>query len=94
MRRAMTDSAKAEKAKFILDAAYELYKKSTFEDIKMSDIAKAANVSKGTLFYYYSTKETLFIEIMFMEYEKRFNHFEDLLLPLGRSLIRNLKTCF
>lgn len=94
MRRAMTDSAKAEKAKLILDAAYELYKESTFENIKMSDIAKAANVSKGTLFYYYSTKETLFIEIMFMEYEKRFNDFEDLLLPLKSITYMEFKDLF
>jgi AcrR family transcriptional regulator len=94
MKRAMTDSAKAEKAKLILDAAYELYKKSTFDEIKMSDIAKAANVSKGTLFYYYNTKETLFMEILFLEYEKRFLNFENLILPLGTMTNKEFKTLF
>jgi AcrR family transcriptional regulator len=92
MKRAMTESAKAEKAKLILDTAYELYKKSTFDEIKMSDIAKAANVSKGTLFYYYDTKETLFMEILFLEYEKRFLNFENLILPLEAMTHEEFKT--
>lgn len=94
MRRAMTDVAKAEKAKLILNVAYDLYKNSTFEDIKMIDIAKAANVSKGTMFFYYSTKEVLFMEILFLEYEKRFKGFEDLLLPLGKLSYEEFKVFF
>lgn len=94
MRRAMTDVAKAEKAKLILNVAYDLYKNSTFEDIKMIDIAKAANVSKGTMFFYYSTKEVLFMEILFLEYEKRFKGFEDLLLPLGKMSYEEFKVFF
>ncbi|WP_059049373.1 TetR family transcriptional regulator [Paenibacillus senegalimassiliensis] len=94
MRRAMTDVAKAEKAKLILNVAYDLYKNSTFEDIKMIDIAKAANVSKGTMFFYYSTKEILFMEILFLEYEKRFKGFEELLLPLGKMTYEEFKVFF
>lgn len=94
MKRAMTDSAKAEKAKLILDAAYALYKKRSFDEIKMTDIAKAARVSNGTLFFYYSTKETLFMEIMFLEYEKRFQRFESLLLSLGTMSFLEFKRVF
>ncbi|WP_144415305.1 TetR family transcriptional regulator [Paenibacillus durus] len=79
MKRAMTESAKAEKAKLILDTAYELFKKSTFNDIKMMDIAKAANVSKGTLFNYYSTKEVLFMEMLYIEYGKHLNNLMNLI---------------
>ncbi|MDO3410567.1 TetR/AcrR family transcriptional regulator [Saccharibacillus sp. CPCC 101409] len=94
MKRAMTDSAKAEKARLILDAALDLYKRGTFEEIKMSDIARAAKVSKGTMFYYYSTKETLFMEIMFLEYEKRFADFERLLLPVKSMTYAEFKRFF
>ncbi|MEK3713834.1 TetR family transcriptional regulator [Paenibacillus sp. FSL R7-0333] len=94
MKRAMTDSAKAEKAKLILDAAYEIYKMNPFEKIKMTDIAKAAKVSNGTLFYYYSTKETLFMEIVFREYEQRFKKFEDLLLPIEMMTYSEFKVLF
>jgi AcrR family transcriptional regulator len=94
MKRAMTESAKAEKAKLILDTAYELYKKSTFDEIKMSDIAKAANVSKGTLFIYYSTKEILFMEMLFLEYEKRYLNLENLILSLEMMTYEEFKTLF
>jgi Transcriptional regulator len=93
-RRAMTDRAKADKAQSIVNVAYELYKEKSFEAIKMSDIAKVAGVSKGTLFLYYKTKESLFIEIMFQEYEKRFARFENMLLPLETMTIESFKVLF
>jgi AcrR family transcriptional regulator len=73
MKRAMTVHAKAERAQKILSAAVELYKEAAFEEIKMIDIAKKVGVSKGTLFNYYKSKESLFMEILFSEYDKRFN---------------------
>ncbi|MFD2670694.1 TetR family transcriptional regulator [Marinicrinis sediminis] len=79
MKRAMTESAKAEKAKLILDTAYRLFQHQTFNEIKMMDIARAAQVSKGTLFNYYRTKEILFIEMLYVEYEKRLTQFVQLL---------------
>jgi AcrR family transcriptional regulator len=94
MKRAMTENAKTEKAKLILDTAYELYKKSTFDEIKMSDIAKAANVSKGTLFFYYGTKEILFMGILFLEYEKRYQNFANLILSLETMTYEEFKTLF
>ncbi len=80
MKRAMTDSAKAKRAMQILDAAEQLYKTSRFEDIKMVDIAQTAGVSKGTLFNYYTSKESIFMEMLFREYNKRFKKMQILLL--------------
>ncbi|NHN29305.1 TetR family transcriptional regulator [Paenibacillus agricola] len=93
-RRAMTDRAKADKAQSIVSVAYDLYKEQPFEAIKMSDIAKVAGVSKGTLFLYYKTKESLFMEIIFQEYEKRFARFEDMLLPLETITLESFKILF
>lgn len=72
LSRAITNSAKAEKAEHILNIAYNLYLKSTFTNIKMIDIAKECGVSKGTLFNYYNTKEKLFLSLLRREYKKRF----------------------
>lgn len=94
MKRAMTDRAKADKAKLIVNATYELYKEQPFEAIKMSDIAKVAGVSKGTLFLYFKTKESLFMEIIFQEYEKRFVRFENMLLPLKTMTLESFKILF
>jgi len=94
MKRAMTESAKAEKARMILDIAREMYQHGKFEAIKMSDIAKAAKVSNGTLFYYYSTKEILFMEMLFLEYEERFRNFLNLLLPFETMSYEEFKAFF
>ena len=94
MRRAMTDSAKAEKAKLILDTAREMYRHRDFAAIKMSEIAKAANVSNGTMFFYYKTKEILFMALLFEEYARRFEHFADLLLPCGPMTYDEFKRFF
>ncbi len=77
MKRATTDQAKAKKATLILQKAYELYESTTFHELKMVDIAKAAQVSKGTLFNYFPSKEALFMEILFEEYRKRMTLVED-----------------
>ncbi len=80
MKRAMTDTAKAMRAQEILDAAIALYQDASFEEIKMIDIAKKAKVSKGTLFNYYKSKESLFMEILFIEYDKRFSEMKKRIL--------------
>ena len=40
----------------ILDAATGLLDTQTFADISLAEIAAAAGVSKGTLYYYYKNK--------------------------------------
>ncbi len=82
MARAITETAKAEKANHILEKAYELYEKGTFKSIKMIDIANASGVSKGTMFNYFSTKEKLFLEILKREYQVRF---ENLIISLKKQ---------
>lgn len=94
MKRAMTESAKAEKAKMILDIAREMYQHGKFEEIKMNDIAKAAKVSNGTLFYYFSTKEMLFMEMLFLEYEERFRNFLNMLSPFDTMSYDEFKAFF
>lgn len=75
--RAITHSEKAEKAELILNVVYDLYLKSSFNDIKMIDIALKCGVSKGTLFNYYNTKEKLFLSLLRREYKKRFESLTD-----------------
>ncbi|WP_091015943.1 MULTISPECIES: TetR family transcriptional regulator [Paenibacillus] len=71
VKRAMTDEAKALKAQLILDQAAYMLEKSEYNQIKMSDIAKEMNMSKGILFVYFKTKEALFFNLLCREYEKR-----------------------
>ena len=71
-KRAMTEEAKSAKAQLILDKAKEMFLDSDYEKIKMADIAKAIGISNGILFVYFKTKETLFIHLLWREYENRF----------------------
>lgn len=47
----------------ILDATCDLLKTSSLADISLADIAKAAGISKGTLYYHYKTKNEVFLDI-------------------------------
>ncbi|MGN0978194.1 MAG: TetR/AcrR family transcriptional regulator [Faecousia sp.] len=47
----------------ILEATCDLLKSKTLGDISLADIAKAAGISKGTLYYYYKTKNEIFLDI-------------------------------
>ncbi|ANY65634.1 transcriptional regulator [Paenibacillus sp. BIHB 4019] len=79
-KRAMTNEAKALKAQSILDKAVELFTSYDYEQIKMSDIAKEMNMSKGILFVYFKTKESLFFHLLTREYEKRLQHLMNMII--------------
>lgn len=73
-KRAMTEEAKLAKSEAILDMAKEMYLSTEYEKIKMSEIAKASGISNGLLFVYFKTKETLFMCMLWREYEKRLDY--------------------
>jgi AcrR family transcriptional regulator len=49
-----------DKARQILDGAHMVFMRDGFDAASMNEIAKAAGVSKGTLYVYFDSKETLF----------------------------------
>lgn len=49
--------------KKILEAATALMQERSFTDISIADIAKAAGVTKGSVYYYYNSKEDLLYDI-------------------------------
>jgi AcrR family transcriptional regulator len=51
---------KAERPKEILSAAFEEFSKNGFAATRLDDIAARANVTKGTIYVYFSNKEVLF----------------------------------
>lgn len=48
----------------ILDAALRLFTEKGFSATRMMDVAKAAGISKGTLYLYFSSKEAIFKEVV------------------------------
>ena len=63
MQRARTDEDKDERRRELLDAALALFVESSFPQVKMADVAKRARLSKGTVFVYFPTKESLFLAL-------------------------------
>ena len=47
----------------IVDAAGRLFVEGGLEELSLTAIARAAGISKGTLYYYYPTKEALIFDI-------------------------------
>lgn len=76
-KRARTDAAKEEKANTILDKAAELFLEQDYEDIRMADLAKELGISNGILYVYFKTKETLFLCLLWREYEKRLDYLRE-----------------
>ncbi len=63
-----------DKAILIKAAARELFTRYGYSKTSLDDIAKAAHIGKGTIYYYFATKEDIFVETIhdhseiFLEY--------------------------
>ncbi|MBD2846027.1 helix-turn-helix transcriptional regulator [Paenibacillus sp. IB182496] len=58
-----------DKLELILDAAYRVFGTAGFYETKMSEIADAAGIAKGTLYLYFSSKEALFMAVTKRDFE-------------------------
>ncbi len=64
---------KEAKRKQILEAALSVFARKGIHDFRMIEIAKAANVGKGTLYEYFPSKDELIVGC-FSLFMSRFNH--------------------
>jgi AcrR family transcriptional regulator len=48
----------------ILEAAQALFLEKNYADVTMTDIAEAADVTKGALYHHFSGKEDLYLRMM------------------------------
>jgi len=55
------------KRRQIMDGARQVFLEKGFDAASMNDIARAAGVSKGTLYVYFENKERLFVELISTE---------------------------
>ena len=69
---------KKEKEEAILEAALKIIKDKGFHKARMSDIAKAANISYGLVYHYFKTKEDLFEAILYRWWESLFQLMKDI----------------
>jgi TetR/AcrR family transcriptional regulator, repressor for uid operon len=66
----VTAEYKSEVREKIIESAVECFARTGFDRTKMDDISYAANVSKGTLYLYFKSKEDLFYGICQHSLEK------------------------
>ena len=62
----------------IVEAASQLVVKRGLDDLSLTAIAQAAGISKGTLYYYYPTKESIIFDIA----EKHVSNITDVIFEL------------
>ena len=67
-RRARRSSLQQERSQrtraSIVDAAARLWAEQGFDAVKVSDICRAAGASKGSFYFYFSSKEDLLVELL------------------------------
>lgn len=80
-KRAYSDEEKQQREEMIIDAAQQLLMEKSFHSINMSEIARTANLAKGTVYLYFQTKEELFLTL----FERQFGQWlEDVEAQLKR----------
>ena len=60
----------------ILDAALQLFTEKGFSSTRMIDVAKAAGISKGTLYLYFENKEAIFRDVVQQRITPQIDHVE------------------
>ncbi len=70
------DKRKQAKMNDILTAAFELFREYGIEKVKVTDIAKRANVSKVSIYNYFGSKEELAMAVYFRFMDKKAEVFQ------------------
>jgi AcrR family transcriptional regulator len=86
LRRAVSDEDKAERRASILAAAKDVFAEKGYHATTIGDIARAACLYYGSIYWYYDSKETLFHELMTAEAAALQEHIDAALSGTPRSL--------
>ncbi len=88
-QRARREEDKLERREVLLDAARALlathgYDAHGYDSVKMADVAARAELAKGTVFFYFATKEALFLSLLERELFAWFSDLDERLGEGGR----------
>ena len=64
MRRAYRPEEKESRRQSILAGALQLFRETSYADLRMTDLAVRLGLGQGTLYLYFPTKETLFLAML------------------------------
>ena len=86
MRRAVTDEDKEQRRVEILAAAKRVFARKGFQATTIADVAKAAKVSYGSIYWYFDSKDALFHALMENEGDALRAHIEHAVLSGGSAV--------
>lgn len=72
-KRAIDEAQKTERRDEILEQAFALFAKASYEQLSMDQVARRVRLAKGTLYLYFRSKEELFFALKAREYERWFD---------------------
>ncbi len=75
--------------KVIIDAARSVFEKKTYDKVSMAEIAKTAGIAKSSIYTYFTSQESLYVEIAYLD-ASRF--IKDLKKNTAKSDIHPLET--
>ncbi len=76
IRRANSKDEKEQRRQDILVAAKKIFAERGYNSTSISDIAKEANLSYGSVYWYFDSKESLFEELMTFEEDELRSHIQ------------------
>jgi AcrR family transcriptional regulator len=59
----------------IIDGAEKVFRSQGFANTKMEDVAKSLGISKGTVYFYFSSKENLYMAITYRAFQSLIENF-------------------
>jgi len=65
MTTSTTNTKRSRKESNIIDAAQKVFSAVGFANTKMEDVAKEAGISKGSVYFYFDTKENLYMAVTY-----------------------------
>ncbi len=74
----MNNEIGEDKKEEIIKACEELYKQTSFKDITLKGIGEQGKFSRTSIYYYFQTKEEIFLALFKQEYEKWINDLEEI----------------
>src|ERR1700676_4783116 len=83
---------KAERPGEILDAAFEEFVNNGYAATRLEDVAARAGVTKGTIYFYFETKERVFEEMVLRVYQALFLELESYVEKLEGSYVSRLRS--
>jgi len=78
----------------IVEAARAVFGEKTYEKVSMAEIAKSAGIAKSSIYTYFSSQESLFVEIAYRDTRRFIENLESQIVAADRLSLEKVITYF